>query len=201
MVRHFPMYWRPWVIPLLLTASAVCMALEKLGLRTTLRLPFKGDVKRESRFLAQYGQFVCAALAAILVWQLDPSRDRKGRVVPTVVAVVVASIAALLLKRLLGRVRPGRDQAGQFLGPAWVHANYRESFPSSHSACAAALSAGLAWMYPPAATTFWTLAGICATLRYLLDAHWPSDVLGGLALGYACAGACWWYFVILHPNW
>ena len=73
------------------------------------------------------------------------------------------------------------------LGPSWKHANYRESFPSSHSACAVALSVVLAAYYPPAAVTFWVLAIACACLRYVLDAHWPSDVLGGIALGYAVA--------------
>jgi undecaprenyl-diphosphatase len=195
------MIWHPWIIPLLLLATAILMAMERRGLRTTLRLPFKGDVKRESRFLAQYGQMVCTIIAAILVWQIDPSRDHKGRIVPIVVAVFGASFVAMILKRMLGRVRPGYANAGTFLGPGWKHDNSRESFPSSHSACAAALSAGLAWMYPPAAVTFWTLALICAVLRYLLDAHWPSDVMGGLALGYACAGASWWFFIVLHPYW
>ena len=195
------MDWQNWVIPALLGASAVMMVIERLGVRTILRLPFKGDVKRESRFLSQYGQFVCTILVAILVWQIDEDRNRKGRIVPTVVAVFVASFVAMIVKRLLGRVRPGCASAGRFLGPSWVHDNNRESFPSSHSACAMAMSAGLAWMYPNAAVTFWALALICAVLRYLLDAHWPSDVLSGLALGYASIGACWWYFVVMHPNW
>jgi undecaprenyl-diphosphatase len=195
------MVWHGWVIPILLAAAAVSMVIERLGVRTTLRLAIKGDVKRESRFLAQYGQMVCTAIVAVLVWQLDPDRGRKGRIVATVAAVALASFLATVLKHLVGRARPGHQAAGQFLGPAWRHANYRESFPSSHSACAMALSAGLAWMYPAAALTFWTLALICAALRYLLDAHWPSDVLGGLALGYACAGASWWFFIVLHPYW
>jgi membrane-associated phospholipid phosphatase len=181
--------------------AAILMLFERRGLRTTLRLPIKGDVKRETRFLAQYGQTVCTVLAFILVWQLDPSRDRKGRIVPTVAGVFLTSLIAMACKRLLGRVRPGGELAGKFLGPSWKHDNNRESFPSSHSACAIALSAGLAWTYPAAAATFWTLAVICAVLRSLLDAHWPSDVLAGLALGYACAGVCWWFFIELHPNW
>jgi undecaprenyl-diphosphatase len=195
------MSWNTLVLVLLLAAAAGCMVVERFGWRTTLRLPFKGDIKRESRFLAQYGQMVCTAIVAVVVWQLDPDRSRKGRIVPTVVAVVLASMAAFLLKRLFRRVRPGHPQAGRFLGPSFGHANYQESFPSSHSACAIAMSAGLAWMYPPAAVTFWTLAGICAVLRYLMDAHWPSDIFGGLALGYACAGLSWWYFIVLHPHW
>jgi membrane-associated phospholipid phosphatase len=199
--RPIPMCWHEWFIPVLLAAAAGSMVAERLGMRTILRLPFKGDVKRESRFVAQYGQFVCTAIVAVLVWQLDPDRGRKGRVVPTVVGVCMASISAMIFKRLLGRVRPGYPNAGKFLGPSLAHSNDRESFPSSHSACAMALSAGLAWMYPQAAVTFWALALICAVLRYLMDAHWPSDVLGGLALGYACAGAAWWFFVVLHPYW
>jgi len=195
------MVWQNWLIPSLLVAAAVMMMLERRGIRTILRLPFKGDVKRETRFLSQYGQLVCTIIVAILVWQIDTDRGRKGRIVPTVVAVFGASILAMLAKRLIGRVRPGCADAGRFLGPAWRHDNNRESFPSSHSACAVALSAGLAWMYPAGAVTFWALAGIVAVLRYLLDAHWPSDILCGVALGYGCAGAAWWYFVVMHPNW
>jgi membrane-associated phospholipid phosphatase len=45
----------------------------------------------------------------------------------------------------------------------------------------------LARLYPQATATFWALALICAVLRYIMDAHWPSDVLGGIALGYALA--------------
>ena len=172
------------------------MLLERHGVIGTLFLPFKGDVKRESRFLAQYGQFVCTAIVFLLVWQLDPSRDRKGRIVPTVAAVILASMLAGLIKKLAGRVRPGRDDAGKFLGPSWKHDNACESFPSSHTACAVALSAGLSWMYPQAAITFWSLAVICGALRFLLDAHWPSDVAGGFAVGYACVGLSWWVFII-----
>jgi membrane-associated phospholipid phosphatase len=50
-----------------------------------------------------------------------------------------------------------------------------------------AFSVLLATLYPNAAATFWALALTCAGLRYILDAHWPSDVLGGIALGYATA--------------
>ncbi len=169
----------------LLAACSVLMILERRGLKTTLSLNFKGDIKRESRWLAQYGQALCTAIAAVLIWQLDSRRQRI--VIPLVVDVVTATIVATLIKRLVSRVRPGRENAGKFLGPSWSHANFRESFPSSHSASAVALSVFLAILYPPAAPTFWALALGCATLRYLLDAHWPSDVLAGIALGYASA--------------
>jgi membrane-associated phospholipid phosphatase len=53
------------------------------------------------------------------------------------------------------------------------------------------MSVMLAIWYPAAAPTFWSLAIACALLRYILDAHWPSDVLGGVALGYTCAHTAW----------
>jgi membrane-associated phospholipid phosphatase len=173
------------ILIILLAACAVLIVLEMLGVPTTLQLHFKGDIKRESRWLAQYGQSVCTPVAALLVWSIDPRPGLKPVVI--VVAVLATSIVCTILKRLLGRVRPGRPLAGKFLGPSWRHANYRESFPSSHSACAVALSMVLVTLYPTGWATLWALAIICAGLRYLLDAHWPSDVLGGCAFGYAIA--------------
>lgn len=169
----------------LLVPCAILLAIERRGVKTTLSLNFRGDIKRESRFLAQYGQSVCAPLAALLVWQLDRT-DPLRHALAVLIATASASASAGILKRLFGRVRPNRERAGCFLGPSWRHANWRESFPSSHSACALAMSLPLATLYPSAAVTFWGLAIACAGLRYVLDAHWPSDVLAGLALGYLC---------------
>ena len=172
----------------LVVACVVLMVLERRGLKTTLSLNMKGDVKRETRWLAQYGQSVCTGVAAVLVFQLDPRRQLRGKFALVMIgAVAAASVVAMLVKRLVSRVRPGHENAGAFLGPSLKHANYKESFPSSHSASAVALSVTLATLYPDAAATFWVLAIACAVLRYILDAHWPSDVLAGIALGYAVA--------------
>jgi membrane-associated phospholipid phosphatase len=183
-----------WTILIILcSACAVLMLLERLGLPTTLALQFKGDVKRETRWLAQYGQSLCTPIAGLLVFQLDPGsyEVQWHRAVILVGGVLAASIVAMVMKRLIGRVRPGRENAGRFLGPSFKHANFRESFPSSHSACAVALSVFLSIWYPAGASTFWGLALGCAGLRYVLDAHWPSDVLGGVALGYGVAYGIW----------
>jgi membrane-associated phospholipid phosphatase len=178
-------------IPLLAALVGACivmMLLERGGLPTTLKLTAKGDVKRETRFLAQYGQLVCTFFTALLIWQID--RTRGLQICKALwTGVIGVTIVATTLKRLLGRARPRSEYAGKFLGPSFGHANYRESFPSSHSACAVAYATVLAMAYPQAAITFWVLAILCAVLRYLMDAHWPSDVLAGIALGY------WWGIV------
>jgi membrane-associated phospholipid phosphatase len=172
----------PYLLIGLIAACILLMILERLGVPTTLQLSFKGDVKRESAFLAQWGQSVATPLAGLLVWQLDRAQPKHALAV--FLGPCVATVSCFILKRLFGRVRPNREGAGRFLGPTLTHANWRESFPSSHSACALAMSMPLAYLYPQAAITFWALAIITALLRYVLDAHWPSDVIGGVAVGY-----------------
>ena len=170
--------------------------LESVGVPTTLALNFKGDIKRETRWLAQYGQLASALVAMAIVYQLETSafaQQLKGAHPPLKAAASIliasfgAAIAGRILKQIVGRVRPGPEHAGKFLGPTWKHANFRESFPSNHTASAVAMSAVLAQLYPAAAPTFWSLAVACALLRYVLDAHFPSDVVGGVALGYVGA--------------
>lgn len=173
------------ILAVLLIGCAALLVLEFLGFRTTLQLEskMKGDVKRESRWLAQYGQSVCTPVAGALVFCLE-THHKVVRSATVVLGVLAASVICMALKRFLGRVRPGRENAGKFTGPSLKHSNARESFPSSHSACAVALSVILAGFYPQAAVVLWALALACAGLRYVMDAHFPSDVLGGIALGY-----------------
>jgi membrane-associated phospholipid phosphatase len=180
---------------ILVGATGVLMLIERAGVPVVLALNFKGDLKRETRWLAQYGQGACTLAAAGIVWRLDGRVMRFGLTPAAVLLIIVfgVSLVSTIIKRVVGRVRPGRERAGEFLGPTLGHANFRESFPSSHSACAVAMSVVLARLYPPAAGIFWGLAIACAGLRYLMDAHWPSDVVGGVALGYAaaCLAAEW----------
>jgi membrane-associated phospholipid phosphatase len=170
----------------ILGLMVLLIVLESAGAPTTLALNFKGDIKRETRWLAQYGQLVSALVAMAIIWELD-KRQQPWRSASVIIASFGAAIAGRILKQIVGRVRPGREHAGRFLGPTWKHANFRESFPSNHTASAVAMSAVLAQLYPAAAPTFWSLAVACALLRYVLDAHFPSDVVGGIALGYLAA--------------
>src|SRR2546423_12404572 len=113
----------PIVLIALGATCVVFFVLERLGVPTTLELHFKGDVKRETRWLAQYGQSVCTPVAALLVFQLDPSSPPAPlhRAIVLIVAVGAVSILSMLLKRTLGRARPGREHAGRFLGPSLSH--------------------------------------------------------------------------------
>ncbi len=61
------------------------------------------------------------------------------------------------------------------------------SFPSGHSASAAAFAAGVAMEAPAAAVPIALLAGAVAFSRIYVGAHYPADVIAGVAVG-ALAG-------------
>jgi membrane-associated phospholipid phosphatase len=94
------------------------------------------------------------------------------------------------VKDLVGRVRPTLDPAAAALGP---------SFPSGHSAtaaafyAAAALIVGRALRRPARHAVIAAAVAIAvavAASRVLLDFHWLSDVIGGLSLGWAWFALC-----------
>jgi membrane-associated phospholipid phosphatase len=169
------------VIACLLSGCVILLLVEARGIRTTFTLSFKGDLKREGAFLAQYGQSVCTPIAA---WLASIAKQDARVALQVIAPVVLASVASLVFKRICGRIRPNRENAGRFTGFSLAHDNRRESFPSSHSACAFALSIALVQVWPDAAIVWWILASITALLRYLMEAHFPSDVFAGVLLGY-----------------
>jgi membrane-associated phospholipid phosphatase len=116
----------------------------------------------------------------------------RSRWIPVFLVVVALGDSAVTngVKHLVDRARPTIDPAAATLGP---------SFPSGHSSTAAAFFAALAllaWrLRPPRVRA--VLAGVAvgsavavACSRVLLDLHWVSDVVAGLALGWAWFGIC-----------
>jgi membrane-associated phospholipid phosphatase len=107
------------------------------------------------------------------------------------VTVVVGEIVLVTtIKQALDRVRPTFNPAAATLGP---------SFPSGHSATAAALYAAVALVIARrrAPQTRALIAGTAAAIavavassRVLLGVHWLSDVVAGLAFGWGWFSIC-----------
>ncbi|HEY7089913.1 MAG TPA: phosphatase PAP2 family protein [Tepidisphaeraceae bacterium] len=179
-----------WTALAVLVAATIALGtFERLGWLRPTHVSFRGDLQRESQFLAQFGQAACTVIVVLLIWLLDPSNRR--RILPLVAAVILAAIAATVIKHATGRVRPGFEPAGHFLGPSLHWPASHQSFPSAHTAAAVALAFGLSRLYPRGAPVFWALALICALLRFIYDAHWLSDIVAGVIVGYLCALLAW----------
>lgn len=139
----------------------------------------------------ELGDTRTVVILAVVVAAVEIGRTRSRWVIPFLLAVMLGNkLLTELIKHLIDRARPDLEAVAATLGP---------SFPSGHTSTAAASWAAFAlvagrWWGPRA----WpALAGIAvgvavavAASRVLLDVHWLSDVLAGLALGWAWFAAC-----------
>jgi membrane-associated phospholipid phosphatase len=130
---------------------------------------------------------VIAVAVGLIEWIRVPSRA-----IPAYLLLVTlgASVVTNAVKEVVARGRPAIDPVAATLGP---------SFPSGHSSTAAALFAAVALLAARRRTARAraVLAGVAVGLavsvacsRVMLDLHWVSDVVAGLALGWAWFAAC-----------
>jgi membrane-associated phospholipid phosphatase len=129
-------------------------------------------------------------LAALLLIT-EVLRGRELRIVLFVIAVMVGNnLITSAVKDLVDRARPTLNPIAHTLGP---------SFPSGHSSTAAAFYTAaavvLARRHGRAGFAMFTGLGAgtavaVACTRVLLDVHWLSDVVAGLALGWAWVTLC-----------
>ena len=111
-------------------------------------------------------------------------------------ASFLANVAA---KHLSRRPRPTLDQVP--LVRQLVRQPFTTSFPSGHSASAAAFAVGVALESPLLGAAVAPVAGAVAASRVYVGAHYPGDVLAGLALGAGAAALTlrWWPRKITAP--
>ncbi|GAC1044922.1 phosphatase PAP2 family protein [Rhizobium sp. No.120] len=98
--------------------------------------------------------------------------------------VAFSGILANLLKRAIGRARPTHfaDWGPFGFSPFNGRASF-ESFPSGHATTIGALFVALAFLFPRYRYIFAACALWLAITRVMVGAHYPSDVMAGLALG------------------
>jgi membrane-associated phospholipid phosphatase len=98
-----------------------------------------------------------------------------------VAAILLAAGATQTLNRLVGRPRPPATHPARTGLPQ----PDSPSFPSSHAALAVAFTTAVGRRRRGPAAVFAPLAAVLAYGRVRLRLHWPTDVLGGAALGIA----------------
>jgi undecaprenyl-diphosphatase len=143
------------------------------------------------QLVTELGGTYAVVTVLILVAVVEYLRVPNRWVPVFLVTVVIGEIVLVnTIKELLDRVRPTFNPIAEALGP---------SFPSGHSASAAAFWAAVALVLARrrSARTRALLAGGAVAIavgvacsRVLLGVHWMSDVMGGLAFGWAWFGIC-----------
>jgi undecaprenyl-diphosphatase len=124
------------------------------------------------------------AVAAGL-WATGRPRARRAAAYGLGSIVVASATANIVGKGLNSRLRP---QADIPLVRRLRHPPTSASFPSGHSASAAAFATAVTLEAPVLAPPVIVLAGAVGLSRVVTGVHYPSDVLAGFAIG-AGAGA------------
>ncbi|SCB61396.1 PAP2 superfamily protein [Rhizobium aethiopicum] len=98
--------------------------------------------------------------------------------------VVCSGLLANLLKRAIGRARPDHfHDYGIFSFTPFSGRAAFESFPSGHSTTVGAFFAAFALLFPRYRVAFIACAIWFGMTRVMVGAHYPSDVIAGLAFG------------------
>jgi undecaprenyl-diphosphatase len=141
--------------------------------------------------ITELGGTWVVVVTAVVVAAVEIARTRTRWMVPFLLAVMLGgTLLTEAIKALVDRARPELEPVAATLGP---------SFPSGHTCTAAAswaafaLVAGRWWgprSWPALAGAAVGIAVAVAASRVMLDVHWLTDVLAGLALGWAWFAAC-----------
>jgi membrane-associated phospholipid phosphatase len=133
---------------------------------------------------------LCAAVIAAGLAGGDRRLARAG--LRMLAAHTLATLAKDFVKRRVDRTRPrSKSQQGKDHVPRPGRRTAKEetSFPSGHSAGAAAVARAFARDYPEFAAPAYTAAGALALAQIPRCAHYPTDVGAGLAIGVAAEAA------------
>lgn len=145
------------------------------------------DIGKSTWILVPTGVLVIAGYG--LNWQHISSRLRLALAkwisacAYIFLSVGVSGLIVAILKRVIGRARPVHfDELGAFAFKPFSDASYA-SFPSGHSTTAGALFAAIAIFFPALRVPALILGVWLGFTRILVGAHYPSDVIAGLAFG------------------
>lgn len=167
-------------------------ALTKMGTRDPKIIRFLPLLGRSANYNRLWW-----AISALLAVTGD-QRARRAALRGIVAAVMASFVANVVGKQAIRRPRPPVD-----LTP--IHRRLRRiprttSFPSGHSASAAAFAAGVAIEFPVLAAPIGAIAAGVAASRVVTGVHYPSDVVAGSALGIGTGVLTLWWWPRTTPG-
>lgn len=158
-------------------------------------------VEEAMRDITALGGFTVLTLITVVATLLLVFHRRRREAAIFAATIVLAQLSANWLKTFYERERPDLVAHGSYV--------YSHSFPSGHSALAAAVFLTLATVVAsvePRRRTKALIYGLAAAVvaavgvsRVYLGVHWPTDVLGGWALGTGWALVGWLALSVTAP--
>ena len=149
-----------------------------------------------SLFKANAGYGIVLFAVLLLAAYIDGRRHADLTALAASVWAALAAMAALGVGQIIGgavdRARPYETMANVHL---LVDKTTDFSFPSDHATVAGAVAVGLLFANRRLGIVASVLAVLMAFTRVYVGAHYPGDVLAGLALGGVVATAGWFVAV------
>lgn len=125
------------------------------------------------------------SVAYLLVRFVFKQREWSRRILLIALSVIVCHILVILFKSLFGRDRPELLFTNQIYGFHFFQSYGPElSFPSGHAVASAAIMGSLACFYPRYTALFLAAAFTLGFARVVVTAHYLSDILASLILGF-----------------
>jgi membrane-associated phospholipid phosphatase len=159
--------------------------------------PWVTDIFRQITKLGESG-WIFASAALVFVGALLARRRGlgarmdaalgllAGRAFFIIAVNAVSGLLSLAIKMTFGRARPRLyDSFGPFHFDLFSIKSSVLSFPSGHAVTAFATATALAFMAPRAARALIFVAVLIGVSRVVTGAHYPSDVIAGMAIGVA----------------
>lgn len=136
--------------------------------------------------------FLGALIVAFVLVRGHRRRGARHAVVAAGLSAGMALAIAQVLSRIVDRPRPFVADPGSV--HVFAHHVADAGFPSDHATAAFAIAVAILLRHRGWGAVTLAAAAVLAIARVGMGVHYPSDVVGGAALGSACALALW------HPR-